>query len=187
MGSFSINRNNISSVVSPQANEKPTVSLHGGVKGFDQYLWEPLLDPSASQLFTPAELATIQTRAPTSIIFQRISEDGEEGFPGKLLIEALIGLALPEGAPNQTVAGKERNLGSVIITYRAKLLDENKVTPINLTQVGPCSTPSTPLVDNGLARRFSNLSPLRSGVPAPDSTGASTSTRRSRRARRLSA
>ncbi|KAM5539278.1 hypothetical protein V8D89_007151 [Ganoderma adspersum] len=133
VGSFSINRNNIHSVVSPQANEKPTVSLHGGVKGFDQYVWEPLVDPSASQLFTPAELATIQTRAPTSIIFQRISEDGEEGYPGKLLIEALIGLAPPE-APNQTAGGKEWNLGSVIITYRAKLLDENKVTPINLTQ-----------------------------------------------------
>ncbi|PIL35328.1 hypothetical protein GSI_02053 [Ganoderma sinense ZZ0214-1] len=136
VGSFSINRNNIHAVVSPQANEKPTVSLHGGVKGFDQYVWEPLVDPSAAQLFTPAELATIQTRAPTSIIFQRISEDGEEGYPGRLLIEALVGLAPPE-APIQTgtsPGGKEWNLGSVIITYRAKLLDENKVTPINLTQ-----------------------------------------------------
>ena len=152
VGSFSINRNNFHSVVSPQANEKPTVSLHGGVKGFDQYVWEPLVDPSASQLFTPAELVTIQTRAPTSIIFQRISEDGEEGYPGKLLIEALIGLVLPEG-PNQTPGGKEWNLGSVIITYRAKLLDENKVTPINLTQVGPRSAPSAR--DNGLkACRF---------------------------------
>ncbi|TBU41505.1 galactose mutarotase-like protein [Dichomitus squalens] len=134
VGSFSVSRNNIQSTVSPQANEKPTVSLHGGVKGFDQYLWEPLVDPSASELFTPAELATIETRIPSSIIFKRISEDGEEGFPGRLLIEVLIGLAQPEGAPRQTPEGKEWNLGSVVITYRAKLLDENKVTPINLTQ-----------------------------------------------------
>ncbi|RDX56960.1 galactose mutarotase-like protein [Lentinus brumalis] len=135
VGSFALDRDGIHSVVAPKANEKPTVSLHGGVKGFDQYVWEPLVDPSASQLFTPAELATIQTRIPTSIIFRRISEDGEEGYPGKLLIEALVGLAQPEGLPNQTPDGaKEWNLGSVVLVYRAKLLDENKITPINLTQ-----------------------------------------------------
>ncbi|TFK83746.1 galactose mutarotase-like protein [Polyporus arcularius HHB13444] len=135
VGSFALDRDGIHSVVAPKANEKPTVSLHGGVKGFDQYVWEPLVDPSASQLFTPAELATIQTRIPTSIIFRRISEDGEEGYPGKLLIEALVGLAQPEGPPNQTPDGaKEWNLGSVVLVYRAKLLDENKITPINLTQ-----------------------------------------------------
>ena len=112
------------------------MSLHGGVKGFDQYVWEPLVDPFASELFTPAELATIQTRVPTSIIFRRISEDGEEGYPGKLLVEALVGLAQPEGPPNQTPdGGKEWNLGSVVLVYRAKLLDEKKITPINLTQV----------------------------------------------------
>ena len=136
VGSFALDRDGIHSVVSPQPNEKPTVSLHGGVKGFDQYDWEPLVDPSASELYTPAELATIQTRVPASIIFRRISEDGEEGYPGRLLVEALIGLAMPEGAPKQTAdGGKEWNLGSVLVMYRAKLLDEKKITPINLTQV----------------------------------------------------
>ena len=113
------------------------MSLHGGVKGFDQYLWEPLLDPSASELFTPAEKTTIQTRLPASMIFRRVSEDGEEGYPGKLLIEALVGLAQPEGPPNVVNGGNELNLGSVVLVYRAKLLDEQKVTPINLTQVRP--------------------------------------------------
>lgn len=137
VGSFALDKNGIHSVVSPKPNEKPTVSLHGGVKGFDQYIWEPLPDPSASELFTPAELATMQTRIPASIIFRRISEDGEEGYPGKLLIEALIGLAQPEGPPNPTAdGGKEWNLGSVLVMYRAKLLEDNKITPINLTQVG---------------------------------------------------
>ncbi|KAI0749261.1 galactose mutarotase-like protein [Daedaleopsis nitida] len=135
IGSHTLERDGLSSVVNPQPNEKPTVSLHGGVKGFDQYPWEPLVDPSAAQLFTPAEIATTQTRLPSSIIFKRISEDGEEGYPGKLLVEALIGLAQPEGAPNQTADGaKEWNLGSVVLIYRAKLLDEKTITPINLTQ-----------------------------------------------------
>ncbi|KAH9921186.1 galactose mutarotase-like protein [Epithele typhae] len=135
VGAFKISRGSFESTVSPQANEKPTVSLHGGVKGFDQYPWEPLVDPSASELFTPAELATLQTRAPSSMIFKRISEDGEEGFPGTLLCETLVALAQPEGAPAQTADGtKERNLGSVIIVHRAKLLDDGKITLINLTQ-----------------------------------------------------
>ncbi|KAH9885801.1 galactose mutarotase-like protein [Cubamyces lactineus] len=135
VGSFAIERNGINSVVAPKPNEAPTVSLHGGPKGFDAYPWEPLPDPSAAELFTPAEIATVQTRLPTSIIFRRISEDGEEGYPGRLLIEALVGLAQPEGGPGQTADGKkEWNLGSVLLVYRAKLLDENKVTPINLTQ-----------------------------------------------------
>ncbi|KAH9921180.1 galactose mutarotase-like protein [Epithele typhae] len=135
VGTFELERNGFKSTVTPQANEKPTVSLHGGVKGFDQYPWEPLVDPSASELFTPAELATLQTRAPSSMIFKRISEDGEEGFPGTLLCETLVALAQPEGAPAQTADGtKEWNLGSVIVVYRAKLLDDGKVTPVNLTQ-----------------------------------------------------
>ncbi|CDO71819.1 hypothetical protein BN946_scf184939.g43 [Trametes cinnabarina] len=140
VGSFAIERNGIHSVVSPMPNEASTVSLHGGPKGFDAYPWEPLPDPNAAELFTPAELATIQTRLPTSVIFRRVSENGEEGYPGRLLIEALVGLAQPEGAPNQTADGKkEWNLGSVLLVYRAKLLDDNKVTPINLTQDGPDS------------------------------------------------
>ncbi|KAI0822568.1 galactose mutarotase-like protein [Trametes gibbosa] len=135
VGSFAIARNGFDSVVSPKPNEAPTVSLHGGPKGFDGYPWEPLVDPSTAELFTPAEIATIQTRLPTSIIFRRISEDGEEGYPGRLLVEALVGLAQPEGPPNATPDGKkEWNLGSVLLVYRAKLLDEKKVTPINLTQ-----------------------------------------------------
>ncbi|KAI0351752.1 galactose mutarotase-like protein [Trametes cingulata] len=135
VGSFLVERNGVTSIVSPKPNEAPTVSLHGGPKGFDAHPWEPLVDPTTAELFTPAELATIQTRLPTSVIFRRISEDGEEGYPGRLLIEALVGLAQPEGAPNVTADGKkEWNLGSVLIVYRAKLLDEKKVTPINLTQ-----------------------------------------------------
>jgi len=43
----------------------------------------------------------------------------------------LFALVSPKGAQ---IAQEEYNLGSVVIVYRAKLLDEGKVTPINLTQ-----------------------------------------------------
>lgn len=46
--------------------------LHGGDKGFDKVVWQPL-----------------QTEAsgPASIIFHRVSVDGEEGYPGNLKID----------------------------------------------------------------------------------------------------
>ncbi|OBZ66205.1 Aldose 1-epimerase [Grifola frondosa] len=132
VGSFPISRNGLSATVTPLSNESDTVSLHGGRRGFDDYTWEPLADPSAAELFTKAEADTIQARVPSSAVFTRVSEDGEEGFPGRLRVEVLVGLLQPEGAP--TLTQKEWNLGSVLLVYRAKLLDPGKVTPINLTQ-----------------------------------------------------
>ncbi|EKM58733.1 uncharacterized protein PHACADRAFT_27149 [Phanerochaete carnosa HHB-10118-sp] len=120
---------------SPRPNEKPTVSLHGGVQGFDSHLWEPLLDPNAVQLFTPAELVTIQSDFPgqSSVIFARTSDDGEEGYPGRLRVEVFVGLVSPKGKAIDELTG-EYCLGSLVIVYRAKLEGEDKVTPINLTQ-----------------------------------------------------
>ena len=47
-----------------------------------------------------------------------------------------MSLVEPSGPQTQNVQeGGELNLGGVVIVYRAKLLDEGKVTPINLTQV----------------------------------------------------
>ena len=118
------------------SNETPNVSLHGGQVGFDEQPWEPIPfppSPGEVELFSDKELGTIASGVATAAIFKYTSEDGEQGYPGKLRVEALIGLLQPKLSG---VSGSgELNLGSVLIVYRAKLLEEGKVTPINLTQV----------------------------------------------------
>ena len=122
----------------PLPNETPNVSLHGGQVGFDEKPWEPISFPPKTgevELFSDKELSTIASEVATAAIFKYISEDGEQGYPGRLRVEALIGLLQPKLS---RVSGlEELNLGSVLIVYRAKLLEEGKVTPINLTQVCP--------------------------------------------------
>ena len=110
------------------------MSLHGGPSGFDYKEWTPLLDSNEASLFSKSEVETIMGTMPmgSAVVFKRISEDGEEGFPGRLLVEVLVGLVQPSGPQTQQ---ESLNLGSVVIVYRAKLLEEDKVTPINLTQV----------------------------------------------------
>ncbi|KAH9928234.1 hypothetical protein B0H21DRAFT_838106 [Amylocystis lapponica] len=54
-------RNGFSALFTVQHNESPGVSLQGGKTGFDLVPWELLLDPSAENLFTPAELQTLQS------------------------------------------------------------------------------------------------------------------------------
>jgi aldose 1-epimerase len=122
----------------PLSNETPNVSLHGGQVGFDEKVWEPIpLPPSPGEveLFSDKELRTIESEVATAAVFKYISEDGEQGYPGKLRVEALIGLLQPKSS--HASASGEYDLGSVLIIYRAKLLEEGKVTPINLTQVRP--------------------------------------------------
>ena len=122
----------------PLPNETPTVSLHGGQIGFDEKVWEPISIPSGAgeiELFSDTELRTIESEVATATIFKYISEGGEQGYPGKLRVEALIGLLQPESS--RASESGEFNLGSILIVYRAKLLEEGKVTPINLTQVRP--------------------------------------------------
>ena len=120
----------------PLPNETPNVSLHGGQVGFDERPWEPVPVPPGVgevELFSDKELSAIQSEVDTAAIFKYISEDGEQGYPGKLRVEVLIGLLQPDSS--RTSDSGEFNLGSVLIVYRAKLLEEGKVTPINLTQV----------------------------------------------------
>ena len=115
-----------------------TASLHGGARGFDSLPLLLLSSPSESTLFTKAELITLATQIPgesSSSIWRLISEDGDQGFPGRLTVEVLV--ALKEGG-SRKAEGDELALGSIIIVYRAKVEGKNGkpvVTPINLTQV----------------------------------------------------
>jgi aldose 1-epimerase len=72
-------------------------SLHGGLKGFDKLMW-------AVKMFTDS-----------SILLSRFSEDGEEGYPGKLSVDVMYSL----GDDN-----------SLKIDYAAVT---DKPTPVNLT------------------------------------------------------
>ncbi|KDQ52685.1 hypothetical protein JAAARDRAFT_39962 [Jaapia argillacea MUCL 33604] len=130
VGTWDIERNGIKGKVTPVANERPTVSLHGGTSGYESVAWQPLA-PASATLFTQAELATIGATLPISSLWKHVSKDGDMGFEGTLLLEVLIGLLSPSEQPT---ASPELKMGSVVIVYRAKLLEENKVTPINLTQ-----------------------------------------------------
>lgn len=115
--------------------DNPKVSLHGGPKGLDDVDWE-ILDPFSAQLFSDSEKISIGSMA-TAAVFRYISEDGDQGFPGKLLIEVLVGLLNPGQGTAAATSKDEYCLGSITFVYRAKLLDEGKkvVTPVNLTQV----------------------------------------------------
>ena len=118
--------------------ENDYVSLHGGPKGFDSMIWTHLDSFSQSTLFTKSELDTIVTEIPgetSKSMWRLVSENGDQGFPGKLTVEVLIGL---KESPKQTAKETELKLGSIVVVYRAKVEGENGdmvVTPINLTQV----------------------------------------------------
>jgi len=71
-------------------------SLHGGLKGFDKRAWVGFSD------------------SPTSVTFSYVSEDGEEGYPGKVLVNVTYNLT-------------EEN--AIQITMKASA---TKPTPINL-------------------------------------------------------
>ncbi|KAA1476245.1 galactose mutarotase-like protein [Dentipellis sp. KUC8613] len=155
VGTHTVSSNGATAQVTPQANSSatPTVSLHGGPAGYDAATWDvfpldavagtaassPISSLSAASppgsLFTPAELATFQTTLPqgASALFRHVSPDGDQGYPGTLLLEVVVGL-LPPQAPSARAG--EFHLGSVVLLYRAKLLDAGAktVTPINLTQ-----------------------------------------------------
>lgn len=126
------------------AIENPRVSLHGGPQGFDATIWTLITPDMPAALFTPIELGHLSASS-AHAIFRLISPDGDQGYPGKLIVEALIALvgakeqerksATPvDHTPHET---PEYDVGSIVVVYRAKLDEGEKklVTPINLTQV----------------------------------------------------
>ncbi|CUA75897.1 hypothetical protein RSOLAG22IIIB_01898 [Rhizoctonia solani] len=112
--------------VTPIATESPTVSLHGGPKGFDVAIWEHIPTKEAV-LFSSAEAGALPEGS--AAVFRHISPDGDEGYPGKLTTEVLFAIAPP--AKNQP-----SQVGSVLIIYRYKIEGKDgaaTVTPVNLT------------------------------------------------------
>ncbi|KAF7967966.1 hypothetical protein HWV62_32429 [Athelia sp. TMB] len=117
--------------------ENNLVSLHGGPIGFDSLPFIQI-SPATATLFSKAELTSLSSLIPgdsSSSIWRLISEDGDQGFPGKLTTEVLVGL-VASNEPKQE-GGGESDLGSIVIIYRAKVEGKDgakAVTPINLTQ-----------------------------------------------------
>ena len=76
--------------------------LHGGIKGFDKQIWSAeVLPPMAGQ---------------SSVAFTYTSADGEEGYPGKLLVEVTYTL---------------NDNNELVIDYLGR---SDKATHVNLTQ-----------------------------------------------------
>ncbi|KAF7324530.1 hypothetical protein MKEN_00493700 [Mycena kentingensis (nom. inval.)] len=129
VGTHAFERKGVKGELTAILNEGKRVSLHGGPTGFDAVEWTKI---SAPTLFTPKEIAHLPTDGSDHAFFRLVSADGDQGFPGTLVTEVLIALVAAEGSP--ATEGEEHDLGSVVIVYRAKLEEEGKVTPINLTQ-----------------------------------------------------
>ncbi|KAH6913533.1 galactose mutarotase-like domain-containing protein [Coprinopsis sp. MPI-PUGE-AT-0042] len=125
VGTHKLERKGFESSFDAQANENPRVSLHGGPVAWDAVPWTNVT--SNPTLFTKAEISALGELPPNSFtVFQLVSADGDQGYPGKLVAETLVAV----------VAGGDSAIGSVVIVYRAKLDEGDKkvVTPVNLTQ-----------------------------------------------------
>jgi len=122
-----VERNGATAIVTPIATEFPTVSLHGGPKGFDVATWDHIPINSAT-LFSPKELGSLSEGS--AAIFRHVSPDEDQGYPGKLTTEVLFTLVAPsKGTPVD-------QLGSLLIVYRYKVERADgkpAVTPVNLT------------------------------------------------------
>lgn len=90
---------------------RPPHHLHGGEKGFNTKLWEPIKIDSKG-----------------AVCFGLTSPDGEEGYPGTLAIDVTYILGKPTGESSTSAFNA---LNSLTIIYHASSLDD--ATPINLT------------------------------------------------------
>ncbi|KAG6840890.1 hypothetical protein C0991_003414 [Blastosporella zonata] len=141
-GTHAIERNGVTGEITVKANEGPNVSLHGGILGFDSLPWTELTAENPPTLFSEAELGNLASPNTVYTVFRLISPDGDEGYQGKLVTEVLVALIGPgeQGRKYRPPveaqsASPEFDLGSIVLTYRAKLDEEKKVvTPVNLTQ-----------------------------------------------------
>ncbi|KAG8821415.1 hypothetical protein FRC17_009834 [Serendipita sp. 399] len=115
--------------------ESDKVSLHGGPNTLDAMLFESLKLPE-SKLFSETELRALHATDYAHQLFTATLADNHNGFPGTLRIEVLFTVINPEEIPVVSNPNVEKHvsLGSLLVVYRARILEPSKVTPVNLTQ-----------------------------------------------------
>lgn len=104
-------------IIQLSQNEYPN-SLHGGICGFGERRWE-IVSSSSIILGDDDGVEQKSQNNNDTVIFSLVSEDGDQGYPGSLMVEGRYHL-------------NENN--EVSIDYRAKLLNENEnSTVVNIT------------------------------------------------------
>ncbi|XP_031496504.1 uncharacterized protein LOC116261788 [Nymphaea colorata] len=96
-GKFTLDGNHYSLPIN-----NPPNSLHGGEKGFDKVVWEVVEQKSGDE---------------PSITFKYYSQDGEQGYPGDLIVSAKYTL-----------------VGKTTLRLDMEAVPQNKATPVNLAQ-----------------------------------------------------
>ena len=94
-------------------------NLHGGSRGYDQRIWNAEIKKDYTQNLVTKDNG-IENKWAIGVLFSRISEDGEEGYPGRIKVEAGYYIT----ADNE-----------LIFTWRAYFVEKhssNMPTPINL-------------------------------------------------------
>lgn len=110
-----------------RAQRDMSLEQHGP---FDQVYWTRL-DDAASMLYKPEEYSMLDAHA----VYAIESPNGDQGYPGRLRVEALIGVSSAgEDADEFMEMALGRCLGQAHVEYRAVLLDETVATPVNLAQ-----------------------------------------------------
>ncbi|KAG5995502.1 hypothetical protein E4U52_008231 [Claviceps spartinae] len=145
------------------ANDGPN-TLHGGIRGWGKRTWIGPMLISDREVPGVANLQDSET-----VVFSLISEDGDEGFPGK--VEAQVtyttGTQIDENGKKIVILG---------IEYEAELVDGADETPINLTNHSYFNLSGDATIDGTVVKLSTNAQlpndeqsiPTGPPVPHPD-------------------
>ncbi|KAG6120535.1 hypothetical protein E4U13_006357 [Claviceps humidiphila] len=145
------------------ANDGPN-TLHGGIRGWGKRMWIGPMLVSDREVPGVANLQDSET-----VVFSLISEDGDEGFPGK--VEAQVtyttGTQIDENGKKIVILG---------IEYEAELVEGADETPINLTNHSYFNLSGDATIDGTVVKLSTNAQlpndeqsiPTGPPVPHPD-------------------